>query len=782
MPPPRSTRSTRSSDQRSLLLRGLLALLVLLGAGTMLLTTEPRLGLDLQGGTQITLEAEEAPGGTLDDETMDQTLEVLRRRVDSLGVAEPNLIRSGSNRIVVEMPGVQDPEEALETIGRTAQLTIHPVVGLAPPEESTPPEGDSDQEQTGELVLPDESGQRLQLAPAAMTGEAINRATARLDGQQGLGWHVSLDFHDGRGWADITGQAACAPNGDPARRVAIVLDNEIISAPQVTPDVRCNVGITGGTTQITGDFTEEESNQLALLISDGALPVQVEVVEQRTVGPTLGQDAIDASVMASIIGVALTGLFLLVVYRMAGLIATIALAGYTAIAYGLMLAIGATFTLPGLAGFVLAIGMAMDANVLIYERSREEYAAGAGTKSPVRRMQNAVTGGFRGALTAIADSNITTLLAAALLFALAAGPVRGFGVTLSVGVAVSMFSAFVLSRVLQQLTFRGVVARKPAISGIASIGRVRQWFERRSPDFYRRHRRWLVGSLVVLLVVGLGLAVRGLNLGVEYTGGRYLEYSSSEEVDLGDVRSELAAAGFPDAQVSSTDDNGISVRTVPLDESEVGRIADAVSTAAGGEVEQLRSDLIGPSMGNELRNQAILAFLLAVLVQVIYLSFRFDWRLAVAVMAGLAADILFLLGFFAWTGRLVDGVFIASMLTVIGYSVNDSVVVFDRVRELRASHPKDPFFRVAGLAILQTMPRTINTGIGVFAVLGALLFLGGGSLVDFALAVIVGSFVGNVTTITVASPFAVLLDTRWPGAARPKKKKRRDENSTGAVV
>lgn len=704
------------TERRGLLVRGLLSLIVLIASGALLVTTEPRLGLDLEGGTQLTLEGIPGEDVVINDETMNQTLEVIRRRVDSLGVAEPNLVRSGDNRVVVELPGVEDPQEALETIGRTAQLTIHPVTAAASPEEAEEA-ADPEAQASDELVLTDENGAALRLAPAVMTGEAINSATARLDGQTGQGWFVGLDFADSAGWSQVTGQAACAPMGDPARRVAIVLDSTIISAPEVQGDTTCNVGIPpGGETRITGDFNQADAEQLALLISDGALPVPVEVVEQRTLGPTLGDDAISASITAAIIGISLSGLFLVVVYRLAGFIATLALAAYTGIAYALLLAIGATITLPGLAGFVLAIGMAMDANVLIYERSREEYADSVGTKSAKRRMSNAVAGGFKGAITAIADSNITTLLAAILLFALATGPVRGFGITLTTGVLASMFSALVLSRVLQQLVFRGPVAKHPKISGIAHIGKVRQWFERRSPDFLKAWRKWLVAFGIVLVVIGSGLAIRGLNLGVDFTGGRYIAYQAQEEPDLGAVRSALEDAGFDDAAVSGADDNGLTVRTGPLPEERVGEIREAVVSAVG-EVDQLQSDLIGPSLGEELRDRAILALLLGALAQVVYLSFRFDWRLGIAVIVGLAADVIFLLGTFAWTGRLVDSVFVASMLTVIGYSVNDSVVVFDRVRELRAARPKDPFYRIAGSSVLQTMPRTVNTGIGVFAVL-----------------------------------------------------------------
>ncbi|MEE1939309.1 protein translocase subunit SecD [Streptomyces sp. TRM 70361] len=733
---------------RATLVRALIALAVVALSAYFAVTTSPRLGLDLRGGTQIVLETRDSPTAEADREATDRTLEVLRRRVDALGVAEPTIARSGDNRIIVELPGLQDPREAAEVLGRTAQLSFHPVTGTA---EEGAEAGEEEQ------ILPDESGQRLRLGPPALTGAEVSGAEAQIDQQTGGGWFVTVDLR-GKGkdaWADLTGEAACSPPGDPERRVAIVLDERVISSPQVDPSVQCDVGITGGSTQITGSFSREEARELALLIDGGALPVPVEIIEQRTVGPTLGEEAIEASAWAAVIGTALTALFIIVVYRLLGFLAVVALACYGLIAYAALVALGATLTLPGLAGFVLAIGMAVDANVLVFERAREEYAAHRG-----RGLRTAVTAGFRNALSAIADSNVTTLLAAGLLFFFASGPVRGFGVTLSIGVLASMVSALVVTRVLAEFAVaRGAVRARPRITGIANVGRVREWLTERRPDLMGRPRRWLAVSLVAVVLAGSGIAVRGLNFGVEFTGGRMIEYSTAQPVDPEEARTALADAGFPRVVVQTSGDGDLTVRTEELSNDEAAEVAEVVEEL-GGETEKVRDELIGPSIGDELRRGALIALGVALAAQMLYLAVRFRWTFSVSAVTAMVHDVLILVGIFAWLGKTLDGVFLASLLTVIGYSVNDSVVVFDRVRELWAADRKTPFARVANAAVLQTVPRTVNTGLGALFILLALAVLGGDTLTDFALALIIGIVVGTWSSVFTATPVAIELEAR----------------------
>jgi SecD/SecF fusion protein len=733
----------------------LVAVLLILGAaGWMVVTRPARLGLDLRGGTQIVLEATDSPDRRVDGDTVARTLEVLRRRVDQLGVAEPTLQRSGERRVLVELPGVYDPAEAVEVIGRTAQLTLHPVLGLAEPAAGEPaptrPPANTD-----ELVLADEGGGRLRLGPAALTGEAVGDARAELDPQAQVRWQVAIEFQGdgGRRWAELTGEAACQPADDPRRRVAIVLDRQVISSPQVDPSVACEQGIGGGQTVITGDFTDREAQDLSLLIRAGALPVPVEVVSQRTVGPTLGEAAIKASVQAAVLGTALTILYMIAYYRLLGGLAAVALCCYGLLSFAVLLALRATLTLPGIAGFVLAIGMAVDANVLVFERMREEHRAGAGLRPSLER-------GFTKALSAVADSNITTLLAAVLLFLLASGAVRGFGVTLSVGVLVSMFTTLVVTRVLVELVTRAAAVRqRPGLLGLEGGGRLATWLATRGPDLLGRARWWLAGSLVALLLAGAGLVVRGPNFGVEFTGGRLLEYRTERPVDLDAARRALAEAGFPRAVVQASGDGDLSVRTGQLDQAGEERVRRAV-TGVGGQAEELRDEFIGPTIGAELRRKALIALGIALVVQLGYLAARFRWTFGAAAVIAMFHDVAILLGLFAWLGKPLDGVFLAALLTVIGYSVNDSVVVFDRIRERLRARTREPLDRLVNDACLQTVPRTINTGLGALFILAALFVLGGDTLTDFALALLVGILVGTYSSVFVAAPLLVAFEHR----------------------
>ncbi|WEV29587.1 protein translocase subunit SecD [Streptomyces sp. 71268] len=761
--------------------RALLALAIVALSLYVAVTVPARLGLDLRGGTQIVLETRDTPTATADSEATDRTLEVLRRRVDALGITEPTLTRSGDQRIIVELPGVQDPREAADVLGRTAQLAFHPVLGEAPPgatDEANKEKGGGkdneggkagkpDKSDKGELVLPDEEGRPLRLGPSSLNGGEVAEAEARIEPQQGLGWFVSVDFHKGgKGkWADLTGEAACAAPGDPVRRVAIVLDDEVISSPQVDPGVQCGKGIAGGSTQITGDFDRKEARELALLINGGALPVPVEAVEQRTVGPTLGAAAIEASAQAAIIGTALTGLFIMAVYRLLGGLAVIALACYGVISYAALVGLGATLTLPGLAGFVLAIGMAVDANVLVFERAREEYATATRQRKTPR---SALAAGFREALSAIADSNITTLIAAALLFLFASGPVRGFGVTLGIGVLASMVSALVITRALADLAVaRRAVRRRPGITGIAHIGAVRTRLTRRDPDLMGRRRRWLAASAVAMVLATAGILVRGLDFGVEFTGGRLVEYATTKPVDVDRARDAVADAGFPRAVVQASGDGELTVRTGGMSNAEEARVGEAIGDLAGGEVEKVRDELIGPSMGEELRRGALIALAVAVGAQLLYLAVRFRFALGVSAVVAMVHDALIVVGAFAWMGKPIDGVFLAALLTVIGYSVNDSVVIFDRVRQLQASHPEQPYARTTNTALVQTVPRTVNTGMGAMCILATLALVGGDSLTDFALALLIGVAVGTYSSMFTAAPLAVELQARGMSTSRP---------------
>jgi SecD/SecF fusion protein len=714
------------------------------------LTSSAKLGLDLRGGTQIVLQTQDSERVQANAESTDRALSVLRGRVDALGVSEPTLARSGDKRIIVELPGVQDPREAAKVIGQTAQLSFHEVIGSAV---------EGQEPSKGEQLVEDETGQPLVLGPTLLDGNGVSNAVATTT-EQGIGqWSVNVDFNNnGRGgWKELVADA-CA-NTSAGNRVAIMLDKKIISSPGVVPAMCASGG--GSSTSITGSFTQAEAQDLAVLIKGGALPVPVQVVEQRTIGPTLGKVAIDASIDAAIIGILLTGLFIMFVYRLLGLLATVALGSYALISYGLLVWLGATLTLPGLAGFVLAIGLAIDANVLVFERAREEYAARSDSG-----LSPALKTGFNKAWSAIIDSNVTTLLAAGLLFFFASGPVKGFGVTLSIGVLASMISALVVARVLSEWAVRRAYVRgHPALSGLARSGRIRTWLTQNGPDLMKRSGTWIAVTLVVAVVSVGGIALRGLNLGVEFTGGRLLEYSTSQSVDVERAREAIGGAGFAKAVVQSSSGDGgaenITVRVDDVTNDEAVEIENALARVAGP-VEKERDELIGPSLGKELRDKALIAFAIAVIAQMAYLAWRFRWTYAAAAVLSMSSVVLTVVGVFAWWGKPIDGVFLAAVLSIIGLAVNDTIVVFDRIREHTSENRGRPLRAVVNQAILQTIPRTINTGLGAMFILAALAFLGGDSLTDFAIALLIGLSVGIMSTIFTASAIAVVLEERWP--------------------
>ena len=737
-----------------------MALALLAGALALSFTQSAKLGLDLRGGTQIVLETQDSDRIEADAEATDRALEVLRGRVDALGVAEPSLTRSGENRIIVELPDLKDPEEAAEVIGSTAQLTFHQVLGEADPA-AAPVEG--------QLVLADEDGVPLNLGPVALDGEGVSDANALLDSQSNR-WTVSVDFSgDGRGgWQSLVSQACALGPG--VGRIAIVLDDRIISSPAVQPDLCASGG--GNQTSITGSFTAESAKDLSALIKGGALPVPVELIEQRTVGATLGQAAIDASIEAAIIGILLTGLFIVLVYRLMGLMATIALASYAAISYGLLVGIGATLTLPGLAGFVLAIGLAIDANVLTFERAREEYAE---RDESERSLPAAVSTGFRKAWSAIIDSNVTTLIAAGLLFFLASGPVKGFGVTLAIGTVASMISALVIARVLAEwAAHRKAVQKRPAISGVAATGFLRRRLDERPPQLIKRSGTWLLITAAVAVISIGGIVVRGLDLGVEFTGGRLLEYSTTQPVDIDEAREAVSDAGFPRAVVQESSSDGVSenvtVRVEKVTDAETKQITEAIDElGAGATIE--RDEQVTASLGTELRNKALIAFAIAIAVQMIYLAWRFRWTFAIAAQISMTSVVLAVVGIFAWWGKSIDGVFLAAVLSIIGLAVNDTIVVFDRIREHRAENRSRSLREVVNEAIVQTLPRTVNTGLGAMFILAALAILGGDSLTDFAIALLLGLSIGILSTVFTASALAVVLEERWPDEPGGKQKK-----------
>ncbi|WP_028473931.1 protein translocase subunit SecD [Nocardioides alkalitolerans] len=765
---------------RGIFLRLLFVIALLAACGAAAWKIEPNLGIDLEGGSQITVTVlSDEEGETPSADQVDQVVEVLRQRVDGLGVSEATVVRSGSNRIIAELPGLQDPDQALQVIGQTAQLEVRPVLDPTTLTEAPVDIAEAADDQPASTV--DEDGAPLAVGPVALKGDEITGAQA-VQPQDAVGWAVTVDFSDSGSdaFGDLSREAACA-TGD-ASRIAILLDDKAISSPQVT--VQCGASITGST-QITGDFTQQTADDLAVLIEGGSLPLRIAseadgadiAPDVRTIGPTLGAAAIKASAEAGIIGVALTGIFIIIVYRLVGFLATAALTSYALISYALLVFLGATLTLPGLAGFVLAIGMAIDANVLVFERAREEYAA-----NKAGGMRRALQIGFNKAFTAILDTNVTTLIAAALLYFLASGPVRGFGVTLAIGVIASMVSALIIARVLTEVAVSSrFVARRPRITGLDNIGRVRVWLEKKNFQIIPKRKVLLIAASIFFVAMVAGIGVKGLNLGLEFTGGRNVVYATTEPISADDARQVVADAGFPEATVQTADEGDISVRTGRITDEEEQQIRDALDAEVGVS-DVVADDSLGAALGGELQRNALIAFLVGLALQMAYLAFRFKWTFGAAAVAVMFHDVLIVIGAFAWLGKPVDGVFLAAALTIIGLSVNDTIVVFDRIREKWWASTDEKFIDIANKATLDTMPRTVNTGLGSLFILGALALVGGDSLQDFSIALLIGLSVALLSSVFVATPILTYLQEKAPFKREKREKVVRDETDSGAVV
>lgn len=809
--------------------RVLITLFALVTSIYVAVTQDPNLGLDLKGGTQVTLDLEARPGEELTSGAANETVEILRKRVDSLGVAEPSLEVANNKRIIVSLPGLEDPEQAVETIGKTAQLTIHPVIGAAsqpaPPQTTTPPAAESGtpttapvavtsttsaglgatnspsnvvlgqeaptttapatpttaapvtttappatdpnasapaQDQTGAITATDDSGTAYNLGPAVVTGDGIAGAQAMPPDTGHTTWYLTVDFkgEGAKAWTKLTAEEACKPQTDISRQSAFVLDGKIIQMSGPASTIQCGVGITGNTTEITGIATAEEVKEIALLIRGGALPVNVTIASQQVVGPELGQDAIDSSILAVLIGGAVTILYILLYYRGLGLMAAVALAAYAIISYAVLLLLGLTLTLPGIAGFVLAVAMAMDSNVLVYERIKEEFASG-------RSMKQAATLGFKNAFTAIQDSNTTTFLAAATLFFIAVGEVKGFGVTLVIGTAVSIFVTLVVLRTLTSgiLSLRWA-ANRPGFLGMHVGAKFRKHMNENPPNLMKASKWFMIVSVGLTLLALAGVGVKGINYGIEFAGGRLIEYKTTTPVDVDVARDRVAGLGFEQAVVQRANESNTSIRLKEVTKEQEPKIDELMKELGGGTAERAQDTTIGPSFGKELKRNATIGLIVGIGLQLAYVAWRFRWTFGIGAVLAMIHDAVLVLGLFAWLGKPFDAIFLASLLTIVAFSVNDTVVVFDRIREQRRRRTGESFARVVSDACAQTFPRTINISLSALFILFALYFFGGVTLSDFALALICGVITGIYSSVMIASPIAVLLERLKPSMSR----------------
>ncbi len=671
-----------------------------------------------------------------------QSIEVIRRRVDEFGTTEPIIQRQGVDRIIVQVPGADDPEALKRRIGTTAKLGFYMVdetMNVNDALANRPPVG-SEVIQTNEPESPEPN--ILIRKRVEISGEDLN------DAQQGFDSRTNEPIVSFRFNTKAAKRFCTLSTNNVGNRFAIVLDNTSISAP-VIRDAIC-----GGSGQISGSFTAESANELAVLMRAGALPADISFVEERTVGPGLGQDSIDSGQVASVIAGILVIVFMVLVYGLLGVIAVLALSANVALILGGLSLIGATLTLPGIAGIVLTMGMAVDANVLIYERIREEKRSG-------RSLLQAVDVGFRQALGTILDANITTLIAAFILFYLGSGPIKGFAVTLAIGIVTSVFTAFTLTRLLISLWLRW---RRPRDLPRSFLKLVKEG----THVHFMQWRKLSFPLSAILLVGSLGLfVVQNLNYGIDFQGGSLIEYkANSGQADLGDIRARMAELNLGDVQVQefgAPDEVLIRIEGQDAGDNAEQSALAKVRAVMDEDHEFRRQEVVGPTVSGELAQAGTIAVIASLLAIMVYIWFRFEWQFSLGAVMATLHDVILTIGMFALLQIEFSLSSIAAILTIVGYSLNDTVVVYDRIRENLRKYKSKPMSELLDLSINDTLSRTIMTSLTTLLALGALYFLGGEVLAGFTFAMIFGILVGTYSSIFIAAPLLVLFKLR-PGA------------------
>ncbi len=704
---------------------------------------EPAYSITDAAGGALRLDLREAAVASAQAGVMAQSIEVIRKRVDEAGVAEPTIQQLGRDRILVQMPGVTDPSALRALLGSTAELTFHrlrpdPGAGLPLPADAI------------RLPMAEGTASILVESRAALHGKRLADAWAAFNPETGA---ATVNFRFDAQGAAVFGELTRALVGQP---FAIVLDGRVLSAPVIREP------ILGGSGEISGAFTLEETRTLAALLRAGALPVPLQVIEERSVGADLGADAIAGGLWTGLAGFALVAAVMILLYGGWGLVATGALLLNVVLTLAALVVLGATLTLPGIAGLILGMGLAVDANVLINERIREETARG-------KRAAAAVKTGFDRAYRAILDSNLTTLIATTLLFWLGSGPVKGFAVTMGLGIIISLFTAVTVVRSAMDISLR---VRKPRTFDIrAPLAFLRA---KTTPAFrFMRMRFAGLGLSLVLSIASLVLFVTpGLNYGVDFRGGSLIEAHFRAAPQVADLRGALEALGLGDISLQQSD-AGRSV-LIRVEEQQGGeaaqsRAADRVRAAVAAEAPDAsfeRVEVVGPRISAELALAGILAVGAASLAMLIYIWVRFDWPFAVGAIATLILDVTKAVGFFALTGLDFGLTAVAALLTLIGYSVNDKVVVYDRMRENMALHKAMPLRALIDLSINQTLARSLFTSITALVAMLPMAIWGGAAVQSFAIPMVFGIVVAAGSSVFIAAPILLFLGD-WRARRRP---------------
>ncbi len=675
-----------------------------------------KLGLDLAGGVSITYEANESNPSA---EDMRDTVYKLQQRVGVYST-EAEVYQEGSNRINVEIPGVYNAEEVLETLGNPGTIQFY--------------EASSDSDSGMNLVLDgnDVANAQVVTEPNEFgNNEYVVRLTFSSEGAQKF-------------------EEATARNID--KPIYIVYDGQIISAPQV------NQTISGGNCVITGNFTYDQANSLATSIRLGVLKLTLTEVQSSVVGARLGEDAVGTSLLAAAIGFVIVVIFMIAFYRIQGLASGIALALYLVMMLCFLNALDVTLTLPGIAGIILSIGMAVDANVIIFTRVKEEIAKG-------HTVQSAMKLGYHKALSAILDGNITTLIAAAVLYIMGTGSIKGFATTLALGIVLSMITALFVTRIVMNGFYvMGITDEK-------FYGRQKE----HKPFNFTGHKA--IFYLISVIVIGAGLLTMGingagsgstLNYSLDFTGGTSMTVTLDSYVDVtGDGGTALREmieenTGITDIQLQNVQEsNDVVIKTPVLDQSQRTALKEALAQDYGVEDGEITESNISGVVSSEMRRNAVISVVISGILMLIYIWIRFkDFKIGASAVIALLHDVLVVLAVYAVVRIPVGNTFIACMLTIVGYSINATIVIFDRIRENRTLMEGASLEEITNVSITQTFSRSINTSFTTFIMVFMLFVLGVSSIREFALPLMAGIIAGAFSSVCISGTLWCIMKNR----------------------
>lgn len=671
-------------------------------------------------------------------QAIEQSIEIIRKRVDEVGVAEPSIQKIGSNRIMVQLPGMQHPGELRSLLGKTAKLTFHFIDATA--DKKDPPIGVS--------VLPGFKANSTTYAikdEIALDGNSLTDAQAFED-MNVPGGMVKILFKLNSEGANTFREITQQNIGQP---FAIVLDNKVLTAPIIQGV------IPNGSGEISGSFTMPEAIQIAALLRAGALPAPLTVVEEHTVGPDLGAHAINMGLYTGIIGFILVAIFMFLLYRSWGLIANLALALHTILTFSALSLLGATLTLPGIAGIILGIGVAVDANILINERIKEEAKRGISALAAVER-------GFNYAFATIVDANVTAIIATILLYYYGSGPVRGFAVTMGLGVIISMFTDVTLVRLIMVWLIKKKRLKFIDISPYIKILPSETKFKFMNARFIG------IATSIILSLASIFLMFKpGLNYGIDFKGGIQMLVTSPENLDLEKIRKSLSNLKIGEVALQKVEENNgllIHIEKQPGSELVQTQTADKAREVISKLYPKINfgsTEIIGPKVSRELAKSGFMAVVLASLATTIYIWWRFEWFFAVGAIVTLILDVTKMIGFFALFRIDFNLTAIAAMLTIVGYSINDKVVVYDRMRENLRIYKNKPLRQIIDMSINQVFVRCLFTSIATVLAMLPMAIWGGIAVHNFSVPVIVGVVIATSSSIFIAAPILLFLGSWW---------------------